>query len=138
MSLISCEIILILISSSTYVITNTTGEGTFAITDTNHYVPVVTLLTWYNVKMLEQLKSGFKRAINWNKYLSKVSTERQKPYSTDPSFEGVNRLFALSFEDNVVRNGHRRYFIPTLEIKDYNILTDGKNYFDNIQKVSTG
>ena len=45
MSLISCEIILILISSSTYVITNTTGEGTFAITDTNHYVPVVTLLT---------------------------------------------------------------------------------------------
>ena len=67
-----------------------------------------------------------------------MSKERQKPYSTDPSFEGVNRLFALSFEDNVVRNGHRRYFIPTLEIKDYNILTDGKNSFDNIQKVSTG
>ena len=64
MSLINCEINLLLISSSTYVITNTTGEGTFAITDTNHYVPVVTLLTRYNVKMLEQLKSGFKRAIN--------------------------------------------------------------------------
>ena len=81
-----------------------------------------------------------------------MSTERQNlylDYFIDPGFQGVNRLFALSFEDNVVRNGHRRYFLPTLEIKDYNVMTDGKNSFDhpvnndlrtydNIQKVSTG
>ena len=76
MSLIKCEINLILTRSSTYVITNYTGEGRFAITDTKRYVPVVTLLTvpvvtlltQDNAKLLQQLKSDFKRTINWNKY----------------------------------------------------------------------
>ena len=57
--------------SSTGVITNYNGAGTFAITDTKLYVPVVTLSTQENTKFLQQLKSGFKRGINWNKYLSK-------------------------------------------------------------------
>ena len=56
---------------------NITNAGTFAITDTKLYVPVVTLSSQDNVKLLDQLKSGFKRTINWNKYQSKVSTERK-------------------------------------------------------------
>ena len=54
--------------SSTCVITNSSCAGTFAITDTKRYVPIVTLLTEDNAKLLQQLKSGFKRTINWNKY----------------------------------------------------------------------
>ena len=61
----------------TSVITNSTGEGTFAITDTKLNALVVNLSTQDNAKLLEQLKSGFKRTIHWNKYQSKVPIERQ-------------------------------------------------------------
>ena len=71
MPLINCEVNLILTCSSTCVITNSAGAGTFEITDTKLYVPVVTLSTQDNSKLLQQLKSGFKRVISWNKYLSK-------------------------------------------------------------------
>ena len=74
MPLINCvnlKVNLILTWLSTSVITNSTGAGRFAITDTRLYVPVVTLSTQENIKLLQQLKSGFKRVINWNKYLSK-------------------------------------------------------------------
>ena len=68
MSLINCEVNVILTWSSTCVITNSTGAGRFAITNTKLYVPVVTLSTQDNAKLLQQLKSGFKRTANWNKY----------------------------------------------------------------------
>ena len=71
MLLINCKVNLILTWSSTCVITNSTGAGTFEITDTKLYVPVVTLSPQDNSKLFQQLKSGFKRVINWNKYLSK-------------------------------------------------------------------
>ena len=66
---INCEVNLILTWSSTCVIANSTGAGIFAITDTRHYVPVVTLSAQENTKLLQQLKSGFQRVIKWNKYL---------------------------------------------------------------------
>ena len=71
MPLINCEVNLILTWSSTCVITNSNGAGTFAITNTKLYVPLVTLSTQENAKLFQQLKSGFKRTINGNKYLSK-------------------------------------------------------------------
>ena len=80
MPLINCEINLIPTWSSTCVITNSTGAGTFAITDTKLYVPVVTFSTKHNAKLLEKLKSGFKRTSNKKKYQSKVSMERQNQY----------------------------------------------------------
>ena len=98
MSLINCEVNLILTWSKDFVITNSTGEEKFAITETKLYVPVVTLSTKDNAKLLQQLKSGFKRTINWNKYQSKVSTEPQNQYLDfliNPSFQGANRFFAL-------------------------------------------
>ena len=73
-------------------------NATFAITDTKLYVPVVTLSTQDDIKILQQLKSGFKRTINWNKYQSRVSIEAKYPYldfQIDPYFQGVNRLFVL-------------------------------------------
>ena len=70
-ALINCEVDLILTWSSTCVITESDGAVTFKITDTKLYVPAVTLSIQENAKFLQQLKSGFKRVINWNKYLSK-------------------------------------------------------------------
>ena len=78
MPLINCEVNLILTWSSTCVITNSTGAGIFSITDTRFYVLVVTLSTHENTKLLQQLKSSFKRVINWDKYLSKPELLAQK------------------------------------------------------------
>ena len=92
MLLINCEVNLILTWSSN-------GDGTFAITDTKLYVPVVTLSTQENTKFLQQLKSGFKRVINWNRYLSEPELLAQNPnlnHLVEPSFQGVNRLFVFS------------------------------------------
>ena len=88
--MINCEVNLILTWSSTCVITNSTGAGTFEITDTKLYVPVVTLSTQENTKLFQQLKSGFKRVINWNKYLSKPKANLN--HLVEPSLQGVNRL----------------------------------------------
>ena len=80
MSLIICEINLDLNWSGNCVVvpTNTGKQDvTFSITDTKLYVPVVTLSTQDNEELHEQLKSGFKRAVNWNKYQIKISRERQ-------------------------------------------------------------
>ena len=74
MSLINCEVNLVLTWSANRVIvyTNVANQGaTFAITETKLYIPLVTLSTQDNAKLLQQLKSGFKRIINWDKYLSK-------------------------------------------------------------------
>ena len=72
MPLIHFEVSLFSTWSSTCVITNSTGEGRFTITDTKLYVPVVTLSIEDNSKLLQQLKSGFTRTINWNKYQSNL------------------------------------------------------------------
>ena len=106
MPLITCEVNLILTWSSTCVITNSNGAGTFEITDTKLYFPVVTLSTQENTKFLQQLKSGFKRVINWNKYLSKPDLLRRNPNLnclTEPRFQGINRLFVLAFENDEQR-----------------------------------
>ena len=116
-----CEINLILTWSTNYVIFSATGETKFAITGTKSYVPVVTLSTQGNTKLLERLKFGFRKTIDWNKYQSKRSIDKQKPYLDyliDPSFQGVNKFFALSFEDNAVRKPHTKHFLPTVEMKD--------------------
>ena len=133
MPLINCEVNLILTWSSTCVITNSNGAGTFAITDTKLYVPVVTLSTQENTKFLQQLKSGFKRIINLNKYLSKPELLAQNPnlnHLVEPSFQGINRLFVLAFENDDDRTAHNSYYLPTVEIKDYNIMINGENFFD--------
>ena len=80
MPLINCEVILILTWSKDCVITNSKGAGKFAITETKLYVPVVTLSTKDNEKLLQQLKSGFKKTINWNKYESSITTFAQNRY----------------------------------------------------------
>ena len=79
---------------------------TFTITETNLHVPVVTLSTQDNTKLLPQLKSGFKRTISWNKYLSKPELLPQNAnlnHLIEPSFQRINRLFILAFENDAQR-----------------------------------
>ena len=76
MTLINCKINFILSWSWTCVITNSTGAETFEIIETKLYVPVVTLSTQDNAKLLQQLKSDFKRTVKVNIYQSKMSIEK--------------------------------------------------------------
>ena len=130
MPLINCEINLLLTWSKNFVISfNTTAnqETTFVITDTKLYVPFVTLCTQDNAKLLQQLKAGFKIIINWNKYQSKVTIQEPNSYLdflTNPSVQGVNRLFVLSFENKDDRTVHTKHYLPTVEMKDYNVMID--------------
>ena len=119
MPLINCDVNLILTWSSTCVITNSTCAGTLKITDTKLYVPVVTLSTQDNFKLLQNLKSGFKRVISWNKYLSKPELLGQSQninHLVEPSFQGVNRLLVLAFENDTQRTSHSGYYLPNVEL----------------------
>ena len=112
----------------------------------------MTLSAQENTKFLQQLKSGFERVINWNKYLSKPELLRRKPnlnHLVEPRFQGVNRLFVLAFQNDDDRTIDNLYYLPTVEIKDYNIMINGENFFDqpirnnkvtyeNIRKIATG
>ena len=125
MPLINCEVELILDWSANCVIiyTNVNDQiPTFAITETNLFVPVVTLSTQDNAKLLPHLKSGFKRTISWNKYLAKpelLASNRNLNYLIEPNFQGVNRLFVLAYENDDQRISSKRYYILNVEIKDY-------------------
>ena len=80
----------------------------------------MTLSTQENTKFLQQLKSGFKRVINWNKYLSKLELLAQSPnlnHLVEPSFQGVNRLFVLAFENDDDRKSDDEYYLPTVANK---------------------
>ena len=136
MPLINCELELILDWSASCVIiyTNVANQvPTFTITETNLYVPAVTLSTNDNSKLLPQLKNGFKRTITWNKYLVKselLARNVNLNHLIDPSFQGVNRLFVLVFDEDAQRTSNKRYYISNVEIKNYNVMIDGKNVFD--------
>ena len=112
----------------------------------------MTLSTQENTKFFQQLKSGFKRVINWNKYLSKPELSAQNPnlnHLIEPSFQGVNRLFVSAFENDDDRTSDEQYYLLTIEIKDYNIMINGENFldqpiknkkitYDNIRKIAIG
>ena len=105
MPLINCEVKLILAWSAGCIIIYTDV--------TNLHVPVVTLSTQDNTKLLTQLKSGFKRTIGWNKYQPKSELLAQNAnlnHLIEPSFQGVNRLFVLAFENNAQRTSNKNIF----------------------------
>ena len=67
----------------------------------------------------------------------------------EPSFQRVNRIFVLAFENDTQRTSAKGYYLPNVEIKDYNVMINGENVFDqpikdnkvtyeNIRKIATG
>ena len=105
------------------------------------HVPVVTLLVENDNKLLEQLKARFKRTITWNKYRSEMSNQTKNNnlnHLNNPTFTIVNRLFVLSFknddenddENESVRTSFKKYYVAKVEVKDFNVLIDGKKFFE--------
>ena len=93
----------------------------------------VTFSTEDNSKLLQQLKPGLERTINMNKYKSeqkKLAGNRCLNHLINPSFQGVSRLFVLSFENEDEKKSHSTYYLPKIKIKDYNVMIDGKKFFD--------
>ena len=92
-------------------------------------------------KLLEQLKTGFKGTTKWKKCRSQMTTQPQNNnlnYLINPTFTNVNRLFVLSFqriagENNTAkdyRDSFSHYYVPNARVKDFNVLIDGKSFFD--------
>ena len=117
-------------------------ETTFQITSTKLYVAVATLSTKDNENLTKQLDEGFERSIYWNEYKSKIETKTADDnnvirFPLDASFKGVNRLFVLVFNNTtengnkkVERDSHRKYFLARVDITNYNVLIDDRNFYD--------
>ena len=109
--------------------------ATFAINDFKLYVPVVTLSTDDEIKLLTNLKSGFTREIKWNKYRSQMSAEAANNNLNslvDPTFTNVNRLFVLAYrvDYNNNRKSFTQFYLPKVMIKDFNVIIDKLAFFD--------
>ena len=116
------------------VVNGTTTSATLAINSCKLYVPVVTLSKDDEIKLLTNLKSGFKREIIWNKYRSQMTTEAINNNSNiliEPTFTNVNRLFVLAKgQDNNDRQSFSRFYLPNVMVKDYNVIIDKLDFFD--------
>ena len=96
-------------------------------------MPVVTSSTEDDNKLLEQQQLSFKRTIRWDKYRSEMTNQAKTNnlnYLIDPTFNKVNRLFVLSFENEDDRTSYSKYYTPKVEIKYVNVLIDGKSFLD--------
>ena len=107
--------------------------ATLAINDCKLYMPVVTLSKDDEIKLLTNLKSGFKREIIWNKYKSQMSTEainNNLYILIDPTFTNVNRLFALAHQTADDRHSYSQFYLPRVMVKDFNVIIDKLAFFD--------
>ena len=120
-------------------LSNHRGDAVFIINDTKLYVPVVTLSKEDNKDFIEQQNKGFQRSIYWNEYKTKQMSESVddnvvKYISLDPSFQGVNRLFIMAYSREAGqpdRNSQQKYHLPRIGFKKYNVIIDGRNFYDN-------
>ena len=140
MPLINCKIKLNLTWKKECVLSTDAGNAVFIINDTKMYVPVATLSKEDNKDFTEQQNKGFQRSIYWNEYKTKEINENAdanavKYINLDPSFQGVNRLFLMTYSraDNnqATRNGQQKYYLPRIDLKKYNVIIDGRNFYDN-------
>ena len=121
------------------VLSTDAGDAVFIIDDTKMYVPVVTLSKEDKKCFIEQQNKGFQRSIYWNEYKTKELTENAdanvfKYINLDPSFQGVNRLFVMAYnsaDDQPTRNGQQKYYFPIIDLEKYNVIIDGRNFYDN-------
>ena len=141
MCLINCKIKLNLTSKKKCVLSSQAGNAVFIINDTKLYVPVVTLSKKDNKDFIEQQNKGFQRSIYWNEYKTKEKDENGnananavKYINLDPSFQGVNRLFIMEYSraaNQPVRNSQQKYYLPRIDLNIYNVIIDGRNFYDN-------
>ena len=97
------------------------------------FVSVVTSSTETEKTLLEQLRTGFKRTIKWNKYRSEMTNQTKNNnlnYLIDPTFTKVNRLFVLSFENENDRTSFSKHYVLNVQIEDFHVLIDRESFFD--------
>ena len=144
--LISCEVFLELKWNKNCVITsleqrdigggnrdNAPTGATLAINDCKLYISAVTLSKDDEIKLLTNLKSGFKREIIWNKYRSQMTTEavnNNLNILIDPTFTNVNKLFVLAYQTADGRQSFSQFYLPKVMVKDYNVIIDKLAFFD--------
>ena len=157
MPLINCKIQLSLIWYTNCVtIVGNGNAATFTITDTKHYVQIVTLKIEENTKLSKLLNEGFKRSVYWNHYkifLRDYCENHNIRERLDASFQGVSKLFVLAYQRGndkyVNEEAFNKYFLPKIKIKKYNVEIDGRNFYDQaindsikqydeVRKISTG
>ena len=142
MSLINCKIKLNLTWKKECVLSNEARNAAFIIIDTKLYVPAVTLSKEDNKDFIEQQNKGFQRSIDWNEYKTKEQNEDAdannanivKYINLDPSFQDVNRLFVMAYStenNHPKRNGQQKYYLSRFDLKKYNVIIDGRNFYDN-------
>ena len=139
MPLINYKIKLNLTWKKECVLSTDGGDAVFIINDTKMYVPVVTLSKEDNKDFIEQQNKGFQRSIYWNEYKTKEINENAdanvfKYINLDPSFQGVNRLFVMAYNranGQPTKNGRQKYYLPRIDLEKYNVIIDGRNFYDN-------
>ena len=139
MPLINCKIKLNLTWKKECVLSTDAGNAAFIINDTKMYVPVVTLSKEDNKDFIEQQNKGFQRSIYWNEYKTKEINENAdanvfKYINLDPSFQGVNRLFVMAYNranGQPTRSRQQKYYLPRIDLEKYNVIIDGRNFYDN-------
>ena len=139
MPLINCKIKLNLTWKKECVLSNQAGDAVFIINDTKMYVPVVPLSKEDNKDFIEQQNKGFEQSIYWNEYKTKEINENAdanvfKYINLNPSFQGVNRLFVMAYNranGQPTRNGQQKYYLPRIDLEKFNVIIDGRNFYDN-------
>ena len=137
--LINCKIKLNLTCKKDCVLSTDAGNAVFIINDTKMHVPVVTLSKEDNKDFIEQQNKGFQRSIYWNEHKTKEINKNAdanvfKYINLDPSFQDVNRLFVTAYsrvDGQPNRDGQRKYYLPRIDLNKYNVIIDGRNFYDN-------
>ena len=168
MPLINCKVHLELNWIEDCILSSAGNSTKFEITDAKLHVPIVTLSTKDSANLTKQLNKGLERSAYWNSYEIKPAQVIEKGKSIyellSASFQGVKRLFVLAYfiaapaegnnppppvDETAGIKNNKKYFLPRGEIKNYNVLIDGRNFYDQpindiikqydeVRKVSTG
>ena len=160
MPLVNCKVHLELNWIEDFILSSAGNSARFEITDAKLHTPIVTLSTKDSINLAKQLSEGFKRSVYWNNYQTKPAIVIEKGTNIykllNASFQGVRRLFVLAYvvaagaaNDEAGIKDNKKYFLPRGEIKNYNVLIDGRNFYDQpindlikqydeVRKVSTG
>ena len=139
MPLINCKIKLNLTWKKECVLSTDDGNAVFIINDIKMYVSVVTLSKEDNKDFIDQQNKGFQKSIYWNEYKTKEINENAdanvfKYINLDPSFQGVSRLFVMAYNrenGQPTRTGQQKYYLPRIDLEKYNVIIDGRNFYDN-------
>ena len=139
MPLINCKVKLNLTWKKECVLSNQAGNAVFIINDTKLYVPVVTLSKEDDKDFIDQQNKGFERSIYWNEYKTTEKEENGaadvfKYINLDPFFQGVNRFFVITYSNvanQTGRNSQQKYYLPRIDLNKYNVIIDGRNFYDN-------